>query len=416
MGFNFPNSPTVGQLFPTPPIAGQPRYKWTGYAWGSVNQSGGDPGSDGIPEAPIDAKQYARKDATWSQVFIPPVDVNKAYVDAADTSIRNDTAALGNTKVTKTGDSMSGALTFSAGGIRVNGGGIRTGSIVATGPTDVTSHLALFSTDYGLSITGGTLNIVSSAQAVIQVSAALAKVNGQMQATGQVTGAGVYSNGEVFAVQGVIGTYRFGTGNQYLHFNGSEFFFSGGNVNLPYPQAAGHASTAQHVEDRAYAHATGQVANRVIRTGDTWTGKMTTMQSNGHIAYESGGGGAIQVIGNPNSNNHAFIEFHRPANFACNFGLGDDNNFWMGGWSFGGGVWFRFWTTRDFGGNPAYAVTNARMVQAADFTYNANIGGVQEPYWGSVITGNASYSDGGNIMRHKYFQMLTTDWWTVTYA
>jgi hypothetical protein len=415
MGFNFPNTPTVGQLFPTPPIAGKPRYKWSGYAWTNVNQSGASPGEEGIPEAPIDSKQYARKDASWSQVFIPPVDVTKAYVDAADTSIRNDTAALGNTKVTKTGDSMSGTLTITTGGIRVNSGGIRTANNVAGVPTDLTNHLALFDTSYGLSVTGGTLNIVSSAAAVIQVTVNQAQVNGAMYATGQVSGAGVYSNGEVYAVQGGIGTYRFGTSNSYLHYDGSQFYFSGGNVNVPYPTAGGHASNANHVEDRAYAHATGQVANRVIRTGDTWTGKMTTMNSNGHIAWEQGGGGAMQIIGNSASSNHAFIEFHRPAAFACNFGLGDDNNFWMGGWSFGSGNWYRFWTTRDFGGNPAYGVTNMRMPHAGDFTHNVSIG-LQEPYGGAAVTGNASYSDGGNVLRYRYIQVYTTDWWTIGYA
>jgi len=38
MAINFPNSPTVGQLYPQPPVAGQPVYRWDGTAW--VTQSG----------------------------------------------------------------------------------------------------------------------------------------------------------------------------------------------------------------------------------------------------------------------------------------------------------------------------------------------------------------------------------------
>ena len=33
MGINFPNSPTVGQTYPSPPVAGQPVYQWDGTAW-----------------------------------------------------------------------------------------------------------------------------------------------------------------------------------------------------------------------------------------------------------------------------------------------------------------------------------------------------------------------------------------------
>lgn len=33
MGFNFPNSPTTGQLYPQPPIAGLPVYQWDGQKW-----------------------------------------------------------------------------------------------------------------------------------------------------------------------------------------------------------------------------------------------------------------------------------------------------------------------------------------------------------------------------------------------
>jgi hypothetical protein len=33
MGFNFPNSPTIGQLYPQPPIAGAPVYQWDGHKW-----------------------------------------------------------------------------------------------------------------------------------------------------------------------------------------------------------------------------------------------------------------------------------------------------------------------------------------------------------------------------------------------
>jgi hypothetical protein len=36
MAFNFPNSPTVGQLYPATVVAGQPQYKWNGSVWQNV--------------------------------------------------------------------------------------------------------------------------------------------------------------------------------------------------------------------------------------------------------------------------------------------------------------------------------------------------------------------------------------------
>jgi hypothetical protein len=40
MGLDFPNSPTVGQLFPSPPTAGVPVWKWDGTEWVPVASGG----------------------------------------------------------------------------------------------------------------------------------------------------------------------------------------------------------------------------------------------------------------------------------------------------------------------------------------------------------------------------------------
>ena len=45
--------------------------------------------------------------------------------------------------------------------------------------------------------------------------------------------------------------------------------------------------------------------------------------------------------------NEAFITFHRPGQFATNFGLGADSRFHYGGWS-AGAVSYQFWTSADF--------------------------------------------------------------------
>jgi hypothetical protein len=40
MGLNFPNSPTVGQFFPSPPTAGVPVWQWNGTQWVPVASGG----------------------------------------------------------------------------------------------------------------------------------------------------------------------------------------------------------------------------------------------------------------------------------------------------------------------------------------------------------------------------------------
>ena len=50
--------------------------------------------------------------------------------------------------------------------------------------------------------------------------------------------------------------------------------------------------------------------------------------------------------------NSAYMTFHCTGEFACNFGLHSDARFHMGGWSFGEGTWYQFWSSADFA-NPA---------------------------------------------------------------
>lgn len=64
--------------------------------------------------------------------------------------------ASDNAKVSKSGDTMTGGLSM--------------GSAVASGPGDVTRHIALYANTYGFSITSGTLNIVSDGVVMMQIT------------------------------------------------------------------------------------------------------------------------------------------------------------------------------------------------------------------------------------------------------
>src|SRR4249919_1161382 len=51
MGFDFPNSPTVGQTWPTTPVTGQPVYTWDGEKWTSASGTGPIYVNDNAPAA-----------------------------------------------------------------------------------------------------------------------------------------------------------------------------------------------------------------------------------------------------------------------------------------------------------------------------------------------------------------------------
>ncbi|WP_371929943.1 hypothetical protein [Bradyrhizobium sp. CCGUVB1N3] len=61
MALDFPNTPSVGQLYPSPAVAGVPVYRWSGVTWDAQNLTGTD--------APSDGKTYGRLNAAWSQAL-----------------------------------------------------------------------------------------------------------------------------------------------------------------------------------------------------------------------------------------------------------------------------------------------------------------------------------------------------------
>jgi hypothetical protein len=61
---DFPNSPTVGQLYPSPPVAGVPVYRWDGTVW--TMQAG--TGLDYIPSGTVMLFYQAAAPVGWTQV------------------------------------------------------------------------------------------------------------------------------------------------------------------------------------------------------------------------------------------------------------------------------------------------------------------------------------------------------------
>ena len=171
---DFPSSPTTGQKFPQPSVAGVPVYTWDGAKWTTIGGSvgGGGGGGGGIPEAPTDGALYGRDNAAWAKgvklagdvmsgaltLVAPPVNPTdasaKSYVDAGDaaaTAIANTANTTANTanstansantnansRVARAGDTMTGTLQTAGSNATIAGGGGSTALwCMSTGSTD----------------------------------------------------------------------------------------------------------------------------------------------------------------------------------------------------------------------------------------------------------------------------------------
>jgi hypothetical protein len=233
-----------------------------------------------------------------------------------------------------------------------------------------------------------------------------------------------------------------------------------GHLALPTGPAAANAVRKDYV-DAADTAVTTNANSRVLRAGDSMTGKLQTNTDTKNIAV-GGGHDTIEVFAQ--SGAQAAISFHNIGAFATNLGMANDGNFYMGGWSHGA-IAYRFWTTRDFNytpqanlgftpvqqsggayqlGNKIYlgwdnaglrlqvdgsdqgkirtegnTITGGRLVHAGDASdYSGN---VYEPYAGAVISGLAvgRFPDARVALvygRYRYMQLCTTSWFTIAYA
>jgi hypothetical protein len=107
MAMNFPDTPTVGQVWPSPPTAGLPVYKWDGTVWSSL---GAQPG-----KMPVytDGSSPMTAQLTLVGDCINPTDaVDKHYVD---NQITNSIATSAATKLNVAGgQTTTGGFAFTA--------------------------------------------------------------------------------------------------------------------------------------------------------------------------------------------------------------------------------------------------------------------------------------------------------------
>jgi hypothetical protein len=250
----------------------------------------------------------------------------------------------------------------------------------------------------------------TKAYADTKLSLAGGTVNGNVTITGALGVGGTLSAAGYLTRTGLPGPF----GGNYFNFNwtGSRLDTWVDNTNI------GTMATTAYVEDRAQAWAASYAAPKVNRAGDTMTGNL--ISSNSGPINSGGTAGSFEVRGSGN----AAMSFHCVGQFAANFGISTDGNFYMGGWSHGN-VFYKFWTTREL--NP---IQNGRLTLVGDFFTpknpdNTSAGGLSEPWNGSVVTGLWFVAAGDKVTtagctngaRSRYLQLLTPGgWFTVSYA
>lgn len=251
--------------------------------------------------------------------------------------------------------------------------------------------------------------------------------NGNIYATGSINGTGGNFSSDVHTARGNnnVGYYYAGNANNaYYGFDGSSAVIraaSAGNIYritdnanyMVFDQCSLWGSTRSWYGSSTPTVGATQVTNAPALNLQC---AAIAMGSN-----SNGGYGALRIQSNDtNSTSGAFMEFLNQNRFGGYFGLDSDNQFKVGGWSFGAAAY----RVHHFGNcNP---IIDIRLVYAGDQTgaaYNANAGGaIWEPYGGSVISGAAVTNVSGTYVlvntRWRYLQKQDAygAWYTVAYA
>jgi hypothetical protein len=235
---DFPASPTVGQLYPTPAVPGVPVYKWDGEKWTTLGGALGSTGaSDAIPQ------QDAGSGAAGSSTLWTRGD----HAHPVDPSIA--------TKVAKAGDTMTGNLAVTAnqpqivlnknaGGVGAYFGGytnnkprwfIEVGDAAAETGGNAGSNLsfdrytdagAYIDSPFYLTRSTGNVSMPGSVTA------------GNIASSGNVFGAFIRASGNVQADNGIV--YGLGGGNYITSdANITTMLVSGVNCYWSYVKATG---------------------------------------------------------------------------------------------------------------------------------------------------------------------------------
>lgn len=233
MAFDFPSSPTEGQIF-TP--AGGPTYIYRAPVWELAAAAGSS-----LPEAPADGTVYGRKDVSWQRAVAIAGDTmsgfltlhadptaamhpaTKQFVETKETSL-NTSIGL---KVAKAGDTMTGALVFHYLSptitMRRNGAG-QSNAIISRQVADV-NNWVMYLGD-GSATDAFAVHRFSDGGGVLSTPFHVARTTGAITLTGAMS-----FNGNVTMSSPVISQSNL-TVNSTLYVSPANNYWSGGTIQV----------------------------------------------------------------------------------------------------------------------------------------------------------------------------------------
>lgn len=298
-----------------------------------------------------------------------------------------------------------------------NLGGINFGSAVAPGgATDLSRHIALYSTTYGFSITSNTLNYVSGGTTHNWYIAGSLKMGltgtgltvlGTLTANTSVTVGGATNVSVLIgdstlntgAASIEIGNGRIGSGAALIDFHGQ----TGTDFDARIIRNSGANGTLDITNNGTGAiQVTGAVtfASAVTVSGTlTWnsTGSSTVRTTftgttgNSAMATATGSLGPLEAQGN--GTGAAMMSFHRPGAFAAYLGIDTDNIWKVGGWSMGANAYkilHEALGAGTFTGNYTWSGTN-------NFTGTFQINGAALPFTKSFESSQQTITSAGAL-------------------
>lgn len=225
-----------------------------------------------------------------------------AYSGNAAQAYSNAVSYANSTFLKLTGGTLTGNLVLGNVGLSVNSSYGTAGQVLTTNG----------SSTYWSTITasGGTVSSVGSGNGL---------TGGPITSSGSLSvlaNSGIIANSTgVFVNASYIATL---SANNTTYVNGK----TEGNLNV---NSASTATTATNQSGGTVSATTGSFSGRVGASAS---------QSVGTLLNATGSLGGIELTGGGGAN-AAFMTFHRPGAFAAYFGLDNDNNFAVGGWSYG---------------------------------------------------------------------------------
>jgi len=301
---------------------------------------------------PTDAMEAATKQYVDDSQPPPPAasTVPSAPVgDVAATNVQAAIAELEAEKVAKTGSTMTGHLSLPAGPTSAQA--VRRDYVDAADATNAT-------------------NIANVSTA--KVSKAGDTMTGDLKV-----------NADTYSSRGANSGYVFLGSNQahYVGFDGTNYVLPNGGMSLGGGIAAGVATFTGTL------NANG---------GSSFPSNTNHTLFNNGVNFASGAPSSVQIQGPP----YPTVAYHCAGYFGANVGMSTDGQFYMGGWSHGAGVYYRFLTTRE--GEP---LTQTRLVYVGDYVHSSDEG-LTEPYGptGCQTGGSGAQLSGfgGSFLTQRY--------------